>query len=368
MSYEGPSPFFDSIGLSGVSSPPSSPTSGVIIYHTTSGLVGHDGSEWKKLDIGTLSGLLDVNVAGAVLNDALMYNGSEWIPSGGFPQSWDELSDTSGTPSSGQYIAYNGSFYVPSGITLGPTSISGLDDVSISGLSNGDYLVYNSGTSSFENTSPSVALDDLTDVTLTSPATNSMLQYNGSVWIDSSDTIPGGDSNLILEFDNDATGGYISGVKASGDLNSHNSWFFVFTEATLETASRMIQFRFADGGTDRSTLYDNSYRRRTVTSSADSNAATSNDSAVDCGGGVAWSATYRGLIYGYLNRYNDGSNGLWSGRIITHVSVGTYITETIFNWDADQTIDSIKLYSTTTGSTTESGRLKGRLRLYKVVI
>lgn len=90
-----------------------------------------------------------------------------------------------------------------SGLTSVPISgnINDLADVSITTPSNGHVLTYNSGTGDWENAAPAgggggaTQLNDLTDVTLTTPSANQVLQYNGSTlrWENTSPTsIPAG--------------------------------------------------------------------------------------------------------------------------------------------------------------------------------
>lgn len=366
MSYDGNNPDYDSIDLEPLSSPPINPVSGTVFYSNVSGLIGYDGSSWGKLDVASLPELNDVDLSGgATAGDILTYDGSNWIASGVVPDNLSDLDDVSGSPTSGQYLGYNGSIWTPQTLTPGPSSIGGLDDVNIDGISNGDYLVYNSASGEFLATSPSLTLDDLTDVTITSPATDSALQYNGSIWIDSAATVGQGDSFLTLETDIDETAGYISGITVSGSLNSHNNWFFIATDIQNESV-RNVHFRFANAGTDRITLYDNSFRRRATTSASDGNSATSNDNGVDCGGFASWASNTRGMIMGWLTRWSDSVNGKWMGRIITQVGGGLYYTENVFNWDADETIDSFRLYSNASSNATENGRIKGRVRLYRI--
>lgn len=78
----------------------------------------------------------------------------------------------------GQILAVNGS---GNGFAVG-ADLDDLDDVDTSGVSDGDTLVYNSGT--WGVGSGSVAeLDDLSDVAITSVATGDYLRYNGSNYI-----------------------------------------------------------------------------------------------------------------------------------------------------------------------------------------
>lgn len=85
-------------------------------------------------------------------------------------------------------------------------AINDLSDVSISSVSNGQVLTYNSTSGDWENaTSPTGAttLGGLSDVTITAAAAGEYLRYSGSAWVDASlsvvdDTTPqlGGDLDL----------------------------------------------------------------------------------------------------------------------------------------------------------------------------
>lgn len=75
----------------------------------------------------------------------------------------------------------------------GVTSLAALTDVSLAGLANNNFLVYNSGTSKWENETVAsvvsilgsvMALDDLSDVVITAAANNDFLKYNGTNWVD----------------------------------------------------------------------------------------------------------------------------------------------------------------------------------------
>ena len=71
--------------------------------------------------------------------------------------------------------------------------ISQLSDVNINNVQNGEVIKWNSTTSRWENGTVSggggaSALDDLTDVTITTPTTGQVLKYNGSAWVNDTDS------------------------------------------------------------------------------------------------------------------------------------------------------------------------------------
>lgn len=69
----------------------------------------------------------------------------------------------------------------------GSYALSGLTDITLGTLSNGDYLVYNNGLGVWQNVAPpapgATSLDGLSDVIIGTPATNQILSYTGTEWI-----------------------------------------------------------------------------------------------------------------------------------------------------------------------------------------
>jgi hypothetical protein len=106
---------------------------------------------------------------------------------------------------------------------ISTSRLSQIDDIDLTGLANGDVLIYNSTSGKWEAGSTpatSVALDDLTDVTITGAATGEVLRYNGAEWVDAQlaySDLSGAPTN-VSSFTNDA--GYISDITAEslGDL------------------------------------------------------------------------------------------------------------------------------------------------------
>jgi len=72
-----------------------------------------------------------------------------------------------------------------------PTALDNLSDVTITTPSNGQVLKFN-GSAWINDTDATGggggALDDLTDVTITAAATGDLLRYNGSAWVDYADS------------------------------------------------------------------------------------------------------------------------------------------------------------------------------------
>lgn len=95
------------------------------------------------------------------------------------------MSFPTGTGVSGQFLKTNADGTLAWGDAVG--ALTALSDVNISSPSDGEFLRYNSGTSKWTNQTytPSVALDDITDVTITTASNNQVLLYNGSGWVNS---------------------------------------------------------------------------------------------------------------------------------------------------------------------------------------
>lgn len=100
------------------------------------------------------------------------------------------------TPTNGDVPTWNSTTRRWEGLAgAAATGVNTLNDVTIDGTpADNEVLAYDTGTSQWINQTAAEAglatsahthvLDDLTDVTITSPATNALLQYNGSAWID----------------------------------------------------------------------------------------------------------------------------------------------------------------------------------------
>lgn len=61
--------------------------------------------------------------------------------------------------------------------------MASLSEVSIASLLDEQYLRYNSSSAKWENYTLSIGLDDLDDVTITTPATREGIYYTGAVWV-----------------------------------------------------------------------------------------------------------------------------------------------------------------------------------------
>lgn len=98
-----------------------------------------------------------------------------------------ELSAT-GTPSSSTFLRGDNSWATPSG---GASALDDLTDVTITGASTGQVLKYNGSAwvNDTDSTSGGTsALDDLSDVTITAAASGDILRHNGTAWVDTPGT------------------------------------------------------------------------------------------------------------------------------------------------------------------------------------
>lgn len=88
--------------------------------------------------------------------------------------------NTNSQPPSANWTAVN---FVTNGFIIqGGATLSGPVLFDLNGVTNGKTLIWQG--SKFEAGIPSLNLDDLADVVITSPATNSVIRYNGTQWID----------------------------------------------------------------------------------------------------------------------------------------------------------------------------------------
>jgi Concanavalin A-like lectin/glucanases superfamily len=184
-----------------------------------------------------LDDLTDVTITAAANGDILKYNGSAWVddPLLGIPlltdpgadrllfwddsagvAAWltlgtglsitgttidvtfpaapalDDLSDVNTTGlGTGDLLKWNGSSWVDDPVLgIGDLTDPGADRIMFWDDSAGtlEWLTIGSGLSitgtTISSSGGSFALDDLTDVTITSPVSGALLQYNGSAWVD----------------------------------------------------------------------------------------------------------------------------------------------------------------------------------------
>ena len=153
-----------------------------------------------------------LNKTSAQTNQVLTWSGTDysWTTPATGVSALNDLSDvTSGSPSTGQVLRYNGTNWAASSVSFAdlsnkPTTIAGygitdafdgafssltgvpgfaedlgdLGDVTISGVADGHMIKYNSANSRWENTLATLA--SLEDTNITSPSNNHVLAYNSS--------------------------------------------------------------------------------------------------------------------------------------------------------------------------------------------
>lgn len=77
--------------------------------------------------------------------------------------------------------------YVAADAGITSLALNDLSDVTITSASSTQTLRYNG--SAWVNVSSAVALDDLSDVTITTPSNTQVLKYNGSAWVNATDAV-----------------------------------------------------------------------------------------------------------------------------------------------------------------------------------
>ena len=196
------------------------------------------GTEWSHSNITNILGIgdmTDVNISSATTNDILQWTGTLWVnraPStlassisgsialddlsnvsasvgladdeilvydsanGG---SWANQSvvtiadniklrhledvsyiDASPTLTNGKYLKYNGTTWVASDVSL---ALNDLSNVSVSSPSTGQFLKWNGTSWSASNVTEVLELNDLSGVTITSVTTDNILKYDGTNWV-----------------------------------------------------------------------------------------------------------------------------------------------------------------------------------------
>ena len=163
-----------------------------------------------------LDDLSDVVISAPTTNQVLKYDGTNWVngtdSTGGVgsvsdsfttiavagqsnivaDSSTDTLTLVAGTGISIATNAGTDTVTITSTVPAGVTNLDGLTDVIITSASNGQVLKYNGSNwiNDTDSTSGSTNLDALTDVIITSASNGQVLKYNGSNWIN--DTVSSG--------------------------------------------------------------------------------------------------------------------------------------------------------------------------------
>ena len=108
------------------------------------------------------------------------YDGEKWIAANGI--TLDGLTDvTAPTPSSGDFLKWNGSAWVNDPINLGTDTTGNY----MSGVSAGTgiSITHTPSEGSTATIGLNATLDDLSDVAVSSPTLNYYLKWNGTAWV-----------------------------------------------------------------------------------------------------------------------------------------------------------------------------------------
>jgi hypothetical protein len=109
----------------------------------------------------------------------------------------------------------------------GTPLLSLLNDVLITSPVDGEFLRYNFSTSKWENTT--MTLDDSTDVIITTPVANQVLQYTGISWVNANVSIDQLDNLVIVTPLDKNVIGYNGGTGRWENLQPNTSWLTDFT-------------------------------------------------------------------------------------------------------------------------------------------
>jgi hypothetical protein len=133
--------------------------------------------------------------------------------------------------------------------------LASLSDVSLNGVTNRQVLMYNTATSLWKNgqvqysdLSGSISLDNLSDVVITSPATNQILRYNATGWINYAPVLPDFLSYIFpASSQNIGVATLATGTLTRNTLNiteTLNDWTFLATNTFLVTGLTNAVYRF----------------------------------------------------------------------------------------------------------------------------
>lgn len=134
---------------------------------------------------------------------AVTYSAGYAIPTTTKQSNWDDAYTFTGnfpsqTGNSGKYLTTDGS-------ALSWDTVDALPDQT---GNSGKYLTTDGSTASWATVNVNPALDDLSDVTITSAANGEVLQYNGSGWVNATVSSGNTTSNGLWENSNEITSNY----------------------------------------------------------------------------------------------------------------------------------------------------------------
>ena len=177
----------------------------VISTVATDNILKYNGTNWVNVAPSTLASSISGSIALDDLSNVtntsladdqiLVYNAA----SGGIPARWsnqsvvavadniklrhlDDVSYVDGSPTltNNKYLKYNGTTWVADDVSL---ALNDLSNVSVSSPSTGQFLKWNGTSWSASNVTGVLELNDLSGVTITSVATDNILKYNGTNWV-----------------------------------------------------------------------------------------------------------------------------------------------------------------------------------------
>lgn len=178
--------------------------------HSDGAMYFAHGGSWNKLandsqlasyqTISGLNGAIDshLNQSNPTAGYVLSWNGTDyaWVDNAGYTDSDVDTHLNTSTASSGQILTWNGTDY--DWVTAAASGIA-LTDLSVTTAAAGTAsLSYNNTNGVFTYTPPDLTsyltditnenLEDLSNVTLTSPTNGQVLQYNGTTWVNAANS------------------------------------------------------------------------------------------------------------------------------------------------------------------------------------
>ena len=171
---------------------PAEPESGSLWFDSTSlELLIYFGTAWVEImsDSGAeeLSDLTDINITSPTPGQVLGYDGTEWInTAAGGVSSINDLPDVAITSaSSGQFLKWNGTEWVNDAIDLGTDTTGNYMSAVTAGT--GISVTHTQSEGSSAAIALNATLDNLSDVTITSPTNGQIIKWNGTAWVNDTD-------------------------------------------------------------------------------------------------------------------------------------------------------------------------------------
>jgi len=249
---------------------PADPEVGSLWYDsTTLELFIYFGTAWVALipDAGAeeLSDLSDIDISSPTTGQVLKYDGAVWVngtdSAGTTISSIDDINDVTITSAaSGQFLKWNGTAWVNDAIDLGTDTTGNYMSAVTAGT--GISVTHTPGEGSSAAIALNATLDNLSDVTITSPTNGQILKWNGTAWIN--DTDAGGSAINSLDDVADVT---ITSA-ASGQFLKWNgtAWVNDAIDLATDTTGSFVQSLVAGTGV---TLANNSGENATPTITVD---------------------------------------------------------------------------------------------------